>query len=62
MQTETIKRRTEIAVKKYSPNTIENIKEKTPKIAKIIDKIKASLFINYINFIFIFIFKKINSI
>ena len=45
MQTEQIKRRTEIAIKKYSLNAIENIREKTPKIAKISDKIKESLFI-----------------
>ena len=45
MQTDTIKRSVEIAIKKYSLSAIENIKEKTPKIAKIIDKIKESVFI-----------------
>ena len=45
MQTEQIKRSAEIAVKKYSLSAIENIRDKTPKIAKIIDKIKESVFI-----------------
>lgn len=46
MQIEKIISNKEIKIKKYLLSAIEKIKEKIPKIAKIIDKIKASVFIN----------------